>query len=408
MRYLLVTQYFWPENFVINDLARELLAQGHEVTVLTGKPNYPSGRVEPGYRAMGWQHEQLFDGVEVFRVPIVPRGGGGALRLFGNYMGFAISAALSLPVQLRGRRFDGVLVFAPSPITAVIPGIVARLVKRAPLALWVQDLWPESLSATGFVSNRLALWLVARMVSVLYAACDVLLLQSPAFESSVRRHAPTARTLEYPNPVPSHYWSKGENAQLPAHVESALAAGPCVLFAGNLGAAQALETLLDAADCLGNGSDVRLLIAGSGSRHAWLQAEVERRRLSNVILLGQLPSASMPALYARCLGLLVTLRDEEIFAYTIPSKVQVYLAAGRPVIASVPGVAARLIDDIGAGFSCAPEDGAALARRIVEIGELPDSAREAMGQAGHAYAREHFEIGQLAERLTSIFKRLRG
>ncbi len=408
MRYLLVTQYFWPENFVINDLARELLAQGHEVTVLTGKPNYPSGSVETGYRAMGWQHEQLFDGVEVFRVPILPRGAGGALRLFGNYISFAMSAAFSLPGQLRGRSFDGVLVFAPSPITAVIPGIVARLIKRAPLALWVQDLWPESLAATGFVSNRAAIWLVARMVSALYAACDVLLLQSPAFEASVRQLAPTVRTLEYPNPVPRHYWSKGEYTPLPNHVESALVGGRCVLFAGNLGVAQSLETLLDAADCLIKDSDVRVLIAGSGSRHAWLQAEVDRRRLNNVTLLGQLPSGSMPALYARCLALLVTLRDEEIFAYTIPSKVQVYLAAGRPVIASVPGVAARLIEGIGAGFSCAPEDGAALARRIVEISELPDSTREAMGQAGHAYAREHFEIGQLAERLTSIFKRLRG
>jgi len=163
MRVLLISQYFWPETFGINALVRALRERGVEITVLTGKPNYPDGQVFAGYSAWGVQRES-FEGVEVIRLPLFPRGKRSSLRLALNYMSFVAAGLVLGPWLLRRRIFDVVFVYAPSPLLQALPAIWLSWLKRAPFALWVQDLWPESLSATGFVKNRLALGLVARIV----------------------------------------------------------------------------------------------------------------------------------------------------------------------------------------------------------------------------------------------------
>jgi len=148
MRLLIVSQYFWPEVFLINDLAAELVRRGHSVTVLTGKPNYPSGKLAPGYRRGGVKRE-TFAGAQVIRVPLLPRGRGGRLSLSLNYLSFAWSASWRLPWILRKQAFDAIFVYGVSPLTAALPAIAAKWLKRAPLITWVQDLWPESVASSG-------------------------------------------------------------------------------------------------------------------------------------------------------------------------------------------------------------------------------------------------------------------
>ncbi len=152
MKILIVTQYFWPETFRINDLAQGLIERGHQVTVLTGLPNYPGGKFFEGYGYRG-PYRQDYGGVDVIRVPLIPRGNGGGFQLALNYFAFAVSGAVLAPLRCRG-SFDAILVFEPSPITVGVPAIVLRALKRVPLLFWVQDLWPESLSATGAVKSR--------------------------------------------------------------------------------------------------------------------------------------------------------------------------------------------------------------------------------------------------------------
>lgn len=400
MRVLILTQYFSPESFAINAFARALRASGAVVTVLTGQPNYPDGVVFPGYRAASIGRERFDEGIEVFRVPIVPRGRAGAARLAANYLSFVVSASVIGPWLLRRQSFDIVFVYAPSPIVQAIPGMVLRRVKRAKLVTWVQDLWPQSLESTGFVRNRLLLAIAAAAVRWIYHRNDLLLGQSRTFVAAIRPIAGGTPVDYFPNPgevVP--------DAQPSASVLM-LTPGFNVVFAGNLGTVQSLETILDAADLLRDQPDIRFVVVGSGSRAGWLAAEVVRRRLLNVQLPGRFERDAMPGILAQADALLVTLNRGGILGQTIPSKVQSYFAAGRPVLAALDGEGASLVREAGAGLASPAEDSAALARNVLALRDLPVAERQRMGSAGRAYFNLHFHPDVLAHRLLGIFRSL--
>lgn len=401
MRLLIVSQYFWPEPFIINDLVRTLARQGHELVVVTGKPNYPEGKVYDGYQRWGVQREQFTESVEVIRAPLWPRGNGGARNLILNYLSFVFSGLVFFPWLLRKREFDAILVFAPSPITQVVPAILLKWLKKAHLAVWVQDLWPESLAATGFVRHAHVLKAVGCLVRGIYAGCDTLLVQSRAFVEPVARYARREKIIYYPNSIDVQAPDLVVDG-IPPELAGELEQHFSVVFAGNLGTAQAVETLLETAIRLKDDPEVRLVLVGSGSRLAWLQAQKQAHQLDNLLLPGRFPMAVMPQIFDRADALLVSLRDEEIFAQTIPSKIQAYLAAGRPVIASLRGEGARVLMEAGAGRACEPDDPAALAALICTMKGLPVAELQAMGQAGKAYFHEHFEMSSQVTRLVEI------
>lgn len=403
MRLLLVSQYFWPENFGINALARALRERGVEVTVLTGKPNYPDGEVFAGHSAWGCYREDWL-GVEVVRVPLFPRGRRSALRLALNYLSFVAAGMVFGPWLLRGKRFDAVFVYAPSPLLQALPAVLLAGLKRAPLALWVQDLWPESLAATGFVRNRAALALVGGIVRFIYRHTDRILVPSEGFRAPIAALADDPAKIRY---YPNAWVDEGSSGPAEAApgtqlgmLAAKIADGFSVVFAGNLGTAQSLDTIVDAAERLQReGSAVRFFLIGSGSLSGWLAAEIERRGLDNIELPGRFPASAMPALYAAAAALLVSLRDEPIFAWTIPSKVQGYLAAGRPVIAALNGEGARVVAAAGAGLACPAGDAAALADTVRRLAALNAGARSKMGDNARRYAAEHFALERLATNL---------
>ena len=285
MRILVLSQYFWPETFIINDIVRTLTEQGHEVTVATGKPNYPDGKVFEGYRAWGTQRERYLNRVDVLRVPLWPRGQGGAKNLVLNYLSFVLAGLLFLPWMLRKREFDAILVFAPSPVTQAIPAILLRWLKKARLALWIQDLWPESLSATGFVKNPQLLKVVGWMVKCIYRYCDTLLVQSRAFVEPVMRYADRRKIVYYPNSIDVR--CSAAVVAIPEALQAVLNEHFCVVFAGNLGTAQALDTLLQAAAHLRDDPQIRLVLLGSGSRLEWLKTQRNAHSLENLVLPGR-------------------------------------------------------------------------------------------------------------------------
>jgi glycosyltransferase involved in cell wall biosynthesis len=405
LKILIVSQYFWPENFIVNDIVRKLARQGHEVTVATGKPNYPDGEVFPGYRSAGTQRESFEGLADIVRVPLWTRGRGGRFNLAMNYLSFVANGLLMFPWLLRGRSFDAVFVFAPSPITQAIPAILLKWLKRAPLALWVQDLWPQSLSATGFVKSPLLLGLAGRMVKTIYAGCDLLLVQSRAFVEPVARYASPEKIVYYPN----SYDPDGAPASLavPAALQAELEGHFSVVFAGNLGTAQALDTIVDAANLLRAEPDIRLFLIGSGSQAGQVQARIEELGLENLSMPGRFPGEAMPAIFRKSDALLVTLTDEDIFAMTVPSKVQAYLAAGRPVLAALRGEGARVVRESAAGLVCDSEDAAGLAQIIRQLRDATPEQREAMAAAGRAYFMEHFDMNQQALRLGELLAELR-
>ncbi len=405
MKFLIVTQYFWPETFIVNDLAEELAAKGHQVTVFTGKPNYPEGRLYPGYRAAGISSEEHPSGVLIHRVPLRPRGGGGALNLTLNYLSFLFSGLLRFPRLASSQRYDVILFFAPSPMTSAITAIPLKYLTRAHLAIWVQDLWPESLSATGFVSNRAVLFLVRQLVKLIYRAADTLLIQSRAFYAPVAALADPEKIAYLPNFSRAHTPYPGSDVRrLPDTLRETLQRHFCIVFSGNLGTAQSLDTVLDAAEMVSDIPDLRVVLVGSGSLSAWLEQQVAERRLDNVVLAGRLPVALMPELYTLSQGLLVTLRDQEIFSYTVPSKVQGYLAAGKPILAAINGETVTILQESDAGFASPAEDSAALADNIRNLYHLPLTARVAMGERGQAYFMRHFEMDSQIDNMVDLFQ----
>lgn len=403
MRILLLSQYFWPETFIINDVVRILHEQGHEVVVATGKPNYPDGKVFEGYRAWGLQRECYLDAIEVLRVPLWPRGDGGAKNLILNYLSFVAAGLLFLPWMLRKHEFDAILVFAPSPITQVIPAILLKWLKKAKLALWVQDLWPESLSATGFVKNPLLLNAVGWLVKAVYRHCDTLLVQSRAFIEPVAYYAAREKIQYYPNSMDVR--RQAVSAAIPKDLSDLLEQHFCVVFAGNLGTAQALETLVQAALHLRDDPQIRLVLIGSGSRLAWLQAQKQAYGLDNLIMPGRFPMEAMPQIFERSSALLVSLTDEEVFAKTIPSKIQAYLAAGSPIIASMNGEGARVVCEAHAGFASPAEQVLPLVANIRAMRALGSAERTAMGTAGKAYFDANFEMNTQVSCLIEILQR---
>ena len=393
MKLLVLTQYFWPENFRINDVVEGLASRGHEVTVYTALPNYPAGTLFEGYSALG-PFSNDFHGVKVRRVPLIPRGGGGRVRLALNYLSHALMATLLAPFQAKG-KFDAILVYEPSPMTIGIPARALRALKGAPLVFWVQDLWPESLAATGAVRSPAVLSLVGRLIKWIYRGCDRVLVQSEAFIASVEAHGVPRERIGYlPNSAEGFY------RKLPPEPHQ----GFCVMYAGNIGAAQDFPTILAAAERV---RDVQWIIVGDGRMRAWVESEVRTRGLSNVRLLGQRPAEEMPRLFAQADVLLATLRREPIFAYTIPSKIQSYLACGRPVIAAMEGEGGRIIRSAGAGWAVPPEDPAALAEAVLAASRASRSELDAMGNRGEAWFREHFEREKLLSRLESFLREVK-
>lgn len=397
MKVLIVSQYFWPENFRINDLAAGLVERGHEVTVLTGIPNYPQGEFFPGYGCFKKTREE-YKGVRILRVPLLPRGNGSGLRLALNYLSFAFSACLLAPILCRG-KVDLIFVFEPSPITVGLPALVLKKLKSLPILFWVQDLWPESLSATGAVRSPRILNLVERLVRFIYQGCDRILVTSRAYFPSIQGLGVDPKKLLYfPQSVEELY--QPVTVEEGAAEDALMPKGFRVLFAGNIGAAQSFETILAAAEKLTAYPNIQWIIIGDGRMRAWVDTEVERRNMTGIVhMLGRHPVELMPRYFALADVLLVTLKKEPIFALTIPGKVQSYLACGRPIIAALDGEGSNLIREAFAGLTCPAENPDALAETVLAMYQMPQTQREKMGKCGNQYYKENFDRDMLISKL---------
>ncbi len=403
MRLLVVSQYFWPENFRINDLVAELVRRGHHVTVLTGLPNYPDGKVFPQFRADPSQYSH-YEGADIVRVPMVSRGQGG-LRLILNYLTFAASASLLGLWKLRRRPFDAIFAYEPSPITVGLPAAVMRRVKRAPLAFWVLDLWPQTLQAIGVVRSPAILHVVGKLVAFIYKRCDLILAQSKSFVPQIKKYAGNSSRIVY---FPS--WSESvfdmQNT-VPADEVLTKNGSFNVMFAGNIGDAQDFPAILAAAEILKCHDHICWLIVGDGRMSSWVSEEIKKRGLQEcVLMLGRHPVERMPAFFKHANALLVSLKNEPIFSMTIPGKLQSYLAAGIPVLAMLNGEGAELVATSRSGLTCAAGDHAALAAVVLKLANLTSEEREFMGRNGMDINAREFDrdtlIGRLEEWLGQL------
>lgn len=403
MRLLVVSQYFWPENFRVNDLVAELVRRGHQVTVLTGQPNYPDGRIFEEFRKNPSQFA-AFQGAHIVRVPLMPRGKGG-VRLLLNYLSFALSASLLGPWKLRRLEFDAIFTCQLSPVTVGIPAIILRRIKHTPMAMWVLDLWPDTLQAVGVVRSSSLLKALGWLVGFIYRRCDLILAQSRSFIPKIQGAGSQKTPVAY---FPS--WAESIFTMNGATLASEVPLKPgCfnVMFAGNIGDAQDFPAILSAAEILKSHPNIRWLIVGDGRKATWVADEIKRRHLEGcVLMLGQHPVERMPSFYKHANALLVSLRDEAIYSMTIPGKLQSYLASGIPVLAMLNGEGAGLIRTSGAGLTCNAGDHAALAEAVLRLAEMNEQQRLQMGQCGIDLNRQEFSRDKLMDQLECRLREL--
>ena len=372
------------------------MQRGHQVTVLTGIPNYPEGRVFTAYREQPSAFTE-YEGAEVVRVPMLPRGTGG-LRLILNYMSFVLGACIFGPQKLRGKLADVIFVFEPSPVTVGLPAVWLGRIKKAPVVFWALDLWPETLAAIGVVRSPWVLGWVGRMVRFIYDRCTLVLGQSRGFLGSIAKYCNDKAKIRY---FPS--WAEDVFTYANTHPAPELpewADGFTVVFAGNIGEAQDMPAVLDAAERLKDNASIRWIIVGNGRKSDWLQSEVTRRRLDKQVLLpGRFPLERMPSFYAHADALLVSLKRDPVFSMTIPGKVQSYLMAGIPLLGMLDGEGSAVIRDAQAGLTCEAGDGGGLASAVLTLAAMLPAERKKLGLNGQKYAQQEFGRAQLMDRL---------
>ncbi len=402
MRILVVTQYFWPENFKINSLTLELKNKGHEVTVLTGLPNYPRGSFFAGYSF--WKNNnEIWNDIKIFRSKLIPRYSGNSIYLFLNYLSFVIFSSLKVIFSLNIKP-DIILVYEPSPITVGIPAILAKKkYNNIPIYFWVQDLWPDSLKDTGAINNSVILSLVDKLTRYIYNNSNVILVQSEAFiDYIIKQGIPADKIKYFPNNTEKFY----DIRDVQVKYKKSFPVGLNLIFAGNIGEAQSFETLILTALKLKKlNYPIYWNIFGDGrSKEHFYRKVLELKLEENFIFRGSIKSEEMPIYFACADALIVSLKKSKIFSLTIPAKIQSYLACGKPIIGSIDGEGAKIINIANAGFVSNSEDIDGLVSNIIKFFNLKESERLILGMNGRKYFEKEFATDILIDKIENIFK----
>lgn len=404
MRVGLITQWYVPETGAAahpTAIAQALRAIGHEVEVLTGFPSYPGGRVHSGYR-QGLRMTEQIDGVRLLRVPDIPSHDDSALRRAGSLTSFAASAAAQVHWL---RKVDVCLVYL-TPATVGAAAMLLKRLHRVPYVLYVQDLWPETVMASGFIRNSTLSRVVerglSRYLSRLYAGASGMAAISPDMAATLAQRGARTPPMSIPNWVDEGVF---QPASRPAH-EPALTPGRTwFMYAGGIGQVQGLDHAVRAMKCLADRPDIGLAIVGDGVALPRLKELAASLEVSDrVAFLGPRPMQVMPSLMAAATAQLVSLRDLPLFRGTIPSKVQASMACASPVICAVAGAAADVVTSSSAGLAVPPEDSYALASAFRQMADMSDRERAAMGANGRAAYLQHLGADAGVARLNQLLE----
>lgn len=385
MRCLLLTNHFYPEMFRCNDIAFELVKRGYEVTVLTAIPDYPQGKFYEGYSLFRRRRERI-QGVEVIRVPVIPRGDGRALRMMLNYASCTFFMMFYALYHALFRRYDCIFVHQTSPATIALPGVLIKKIQHIPMDLWILDMWPQSLVAGG-VRSSWVYRLVDRMMDFIYRNSAVIHISSLGFRKMLEaRGVPDEKIVYLPN------WSDDSIVHAPQMEIPALPTGFIVMFAGNLGEAQNLENVLAAATRLKDCEKIHWVFLGDGRKKPWMEQYVAQNRLENTVhLLGRFPIETMPSFFRKADIMLVSLADEVVFNMTLPAKVQAYMSCAKPILGMLNGEGQEIIAKAGCGKWVDANDVDGLAQTVLAFSRMPAEEREAMGRNGYEYYMRYFQ-----------------
>lgn len=397
MKILIVTQYFYPETFKSNDLAFELQKRGHEVTVLTGIPNYPEGKIFDDYGFFK-NRNQTINGVKVIRALLLPRGNGGGLRLFINYYSWAFFASLKALKLALFNKYDSIIVHEPSPITQFYPALLVKKIQKTPIYFWVMDLWPESLEIAGGIKNKFILNYYKKVIQKFYKNSKKILITSRGFRESIISKGNFADKIVYfPN------WAEDtiSNGNLEYPIPE-LPNGFKIMFAGNIGEAQDMDTIMEAALKIKD-YDIKIILVGEGRKMPFVKEFIESNNLENIVFtVGRYPVEAMSAFFNKADILLVSLKDDPIFNLTVPAKVQAYMSSGKPLLAMLNGEGADTVKEANCGFIAPASDSKMLGEMMLKASKLDKEDLKKLGENGKVYYEKYFTMNECINNLEKI------
>ncbi len=385
-RLLFICQCFYPEIFRGNDIAFDMAQRGVEVTVICGIPNYPKGKFFEGYGLFKRRWENV-NGVNVIRIPIIPRGHENKIKLVLNYFSYFINASLYLPIHLIfSKKYDACFVQQLSPVMMSVPGVIFKKITRKKLYTWVLDLWPESLKAAGGIRNKHILSFFGWFAKFQYNNSDVIYVSSNGFKKNITSKGNYGSKIEYlPN------WAEDEMQSSKSLPIPDLPTGFNVVFTGNIGEAQDFYNVVEAAKLISPEEDIHFIIVGDGRKKSWVEEQIRKFNLEKVLILtGRYDMKYMPSFFDAADCLLLPLKDDETMNLTVPAKMQAYMTGGKPIVAMINGDANELINEIKCGIAVEASNPNKLIEAIRHIKSLSMEERKNMGSRGKKYCEDNF------------------
>lgn len=382
MRILLISHYFWPENFKINDLAN-FLSKHNKITVLTGSPSYPNKDIFREFK----KKKIKFKNIEILRVPVLKRNNS-IFSLFLNYLSFLISLSTIGVVKLINKKFDLILVFGTSPPTVMIPAILISKIKKIKIAFWVLDLWPNTLISMNLVKNKFLIKLIKSYVSYIYNYSDVIFAQSNAFVKELGRYCKDKKKIIYfPTWFDQINYIKNKNKKKIFNKNYFY-----ITFTGNIGEVQDFENILNCAETLKTTKKIKWLIVGDGSKYLWLKNQIQKRNLdTNFILTGNLSTDQIPHILKNSDCLLVVLKKSKIDKFTVPGKLSNYMISKKPIIGMIDGEAYDIIKNSNCGLVCRSGEYKKLSLNIKKVLKFSKSKKLTLGKNGFYFAKKNFD-----------------
>lgn len=400
MNILIVTQYFYPESFKSNDLAFELQKRNHNVTVLTGLPNYPSGKIYKDYGIFK-KRKEIINGVNVYRSLIIPRGNASGFRLFINYYSFAFFASIKAFFLGLSNYYDKIIVHEPSPITQFYPALLIKKIWKIPIYFWVMDLWPETLSVAGGIHNKLVLSYYNSVVTSFYHNSEKILITSRGFKTSILKKGDFEKKITYfPNWAEDVISEGNKKCLIPE-----LPKGFLIMFAGNLGESQDIENILNAFLELKSNKNIKLILVGDGRKVNFIREFIKKNNLhETVFLAGKHPVEKMASFFEKADVMLIALKKDPIFNLTVPAKLQAYMSAGKPILAMIDGECAEIIKEARCGYASNSGDFKSLSLNILKMTNSSNENLKVMSNNSRDYFENNFRMKDSITKLENILK----
>jgi len=397
MKLLIISQHFWPESFIINDIVFSLLKKKNfTITVITGKPNYHSGKINKRWQSFLPMYSKKKN-LEIYRLPVLSRGNKNFIRLFLNYLSFIISGLIFSRNITKNQNYDFIFVYATSPIFQALIGVYIKIIKKIKLVIWVQDLWPGSAYDTGYIKNKTIISVLNFFVKIIYKFSDKIIVQSPYFVNYIRKQCKHCKIFLHYNPGRNIYLNQANKIKKKKFT---------ILFTGNIGHAQSPETIIKTAMLFRKKDNYQFNIVGNGSKYNWLKSEIIKNKLEKKIFLERFKKYNkLIKNYKNADALLLILSKGHVLSKTIPAKFQSYLSLGLPIICCADGITSSLVKNNNLGFAVKANNHLGLYEIIKKTSKLNNEMKNLIRVRNLRLYKKKFEINRNLNNLIKILKK---